>query len=75
MPLLTIQEPIKPQSEEQEQEIAIGIDLGTTNSLVAVSRNQQPEILLDENQNFMQPSIVAIDKNDNLVAGLEAFEI
>lgn len=70
MPLLTIQEPGKSTSlEQKEQEVAIGIDLGTTNSLVAISKNQKPEILLDANGNFMQPSVVSIDKNNQLIAG------
>ena len=49
MPILTIQEPSNSDVQEnQEQEIAIGIDLGTTNSLVAIAINQKPEVLLDE---------------------------
>ncbi|MFT6077409.1 MAG: molecular chaperone HscA [Myxococcota bacterium] len=72
MPLITIQEPIKEsESEVQDQEIAIGIDLGTTNSLIAISINQKPEILFDANKNFIQPSIVAFDGNENLVVGNE----
>jgi molecular chaperone HscA len=77
MPLLNIQEPIKissAENNEQEisQEIGIGIDLGTTNSLVAISVNQNPEIILDDFGNFMQPSIVCVNGQDNLISGAEA---
>lgn len=71
MPLLTIQEPGQ-LSLDKNQEIAIGIDLGTTNSLVAISKKQQPKILADENNNFIQPSIVTIDNKGQLIAGIEA---
>ncbi len=62
------QAPAPHQLEEVAEEVAIGIDLGTTNSLVAISKNQKPEILIDKDGNFMQPSIVAISQ-DNLIAG------
>jgi len=73
MALLNIYEPGQAptphQTEEVADEVAIGIDLGTTNSLVAISQNQKPKILFDKGGNFMQPSIVAISQ-DNLIAGL-----
>jgi molecular chaperone HscA len=68
MALLNIYEPGQTPAPHQEEEVAIGIDLGTTNSLVAISKNQKPEVLLDQNGNFMQPSIVGILQN-NLIAG------
>lgn len=75
MPLLTIGEPIKQQiTENEEQEIAIGIDLGTTNSLVAISNDQKPEVFFDDDQNFMQPSIVTL-VDGRLIAGNEALKV
>jgi molecular chaperone HscA len=68
MALLNIYEPGQTPPPHSQEEVAIGIDLGTTNSLVAISKNQKPEILLDGNGNFMQPSIVGILQN-NLIAG------
>ena len=53
--LLDIVEP-GDNSEEKKKEIAIGIDLGTTNSLIAISNNQSPKLISD-----MTPSIVKID--------------
>ena len=77
MSLLKIYEPGQtppPHYTEEiaQQEIAVGIDLGTTNSLIAISKNQTPEILLDAADNFTQPSIVAIDHDGNLIAGIKA---
>ena len=77
MALLNIYEPgqkhLLPQLEEpQLEELAIGIDLGTTNSLVAISKNQKPTIISDQNGNIIQPSVVAVSKNGNLIAGIDA---
>ncbi|MFT6332243.1 MAG: molecular chaperone HscA [Lentimonas sp.] len=70
MPILTIQEPSSSDSNQDiSQEIGVGIDLGTTNSLVAISNNQKPEILLDDEKNFMQPSIASLDEKNNLISG------
>lgn len=74
MALLNIYEPGQTPDLHQNQEIAIGIDLGTTNSLVAICQNQKPEILLDKNGNFMQPSVVAIS-NQGFVAGAQTQNI
>src|SRR5205823_4759183 len=38
--------------------LAVGIDLGTTNSLVATVRHSSPEILCDEEGRGLLPSIV-----------------
>ena len=41
-----------------ERRIAVGIDLGTTNSLVAVMRNGVPDVLPDESGQALLPSVV-----------------
>ncbi len=73
MPIITIQEPGKNNQTESDanniEGIAVGIDLGTTNSLVAISTNQRPEVFLDAKGNFMQPSIVAVDDNLKFIIG------
>lgn len=62
MKLLDIQEPGE-RNNQIIDEIAIGIDLGTTNSLVAVSQERKTRIITDKNNNKIIASIVSyIDK-------------
>ena len=56
MALLQISEPDEPA--RREHRLAVGIDLGTTNSLVATVRNRIPVVLPDENGHPLLPSIV-----------------
>jgi molecular chaperone HscA len=51
----------------------IGIDLGTTNSLVAVVMDGSPRCLLDDDGEALLPSAVRID-GDRTVVGSAAFE-
>jgi molecular chaperone HscA len=44
--------------EPHQRKRAVGIDLGTTNSLVATVRSSIPEVLVDENGQALLPSIV-----------------
>jgi len=48
MALLQISEPGETSLPHQRR-LAVGIDLGTTNSLVAAVRSGAPEVLKDEN--------------------------
>ncbi len=57
MALLQISEPGMSTAPHQHR-LAIGIDLGTTNSLVATVRNSIPEVLVDEQGRSLLPSIV-----------------
>ena len=41
-----------------QRRLAVGIDLGTTNSLVAAVRNSIPEALPDEEGRVLLPSVV-----------------
>lgn len=51
----------------------VGIDLGTTNSLVAYMGDSEPEVIRDESGNGLVPSIVFFDDNEKrLVVGDEA---
>lgn len=57
MALLQISEPGESTAPHQHR-LAVGIDLGTTNSLVATVRNGFPTVLTDESDNALLPSIV-----------------
>ena len=57
MALLQISEPGESPAPH-ESRLAVGIDLGTTNSLVATVRNGIPVVLPDENGHPLLPSIV-----------------
>lgn len=47
----------------------IGIDLGTTNSLVAYMENDRPIVIPGEDGTNLLPSVVALDENDQIVVG------
>ncbi len=70
MALLQITEPGKSAAPHQHK-LAVGIDLGTTNSLVATVRNGQSEILADEQERPLLPSVVHFQK-ENVIVGYEA---
>ncbi|HEV8390748.1 MAG TPA: Fe-S protein assembly chaperone HscA [Dongiaceae bacterium] len=70
--LLQIHEPGEtPEPHAQERGIAIGIDLGTTNSVVAAVDGEQPEVLRDAHGDGLIPSVVAL-MPDGVVVGREA---
>lgn len=69
MALLQIAEPGQSAAPHQHK-LAIGIDLGTTNSLVAAVRSGQPTILLDEQERPLTPSIVHY--GNEITVGYEA---
>ena len=71
MALLQIAEPGR-SAEPHQHKLAVGIDLGTTNSLVATVRNGQAEILTDEQQRPLVPSIVHFGSNQQITVGYEA---
>jgi len=52
----------------------IGIDLGTTNSLVAVMRDKNPETLPNEMGEHLTPSAVAVAKDGGLLVGRAAWD-
>ena len=71
MALLQISEPGQ-SPEPHEQRIAVGIDLGTTNSLVATVRNGIAVVLNDREGEGLLPSIVRYFRDGRAVAGREA---
>jgi len=50
----------------------VGIDLGTTNSLVAIVRDGRPVVLADESGDKLLPSIVSLGDLDTIYVGREA---
>ncbi|MDO9987490.1 Fe-S protein assembly chaperone HscA [Glaesserella parasuis] len=72
MSLLQIAEPGQTAAPHQHR-LAVGIDLGTTNSLVATVRSGQAQVLLDEKERALVPSVVHYAA-ENKVVGVEAFE-
>lgn len=71
MALLQISEPGMSTAPHQHR-LAVGIDLGTTNSLVATVRNSIPEILSDEEGRSLLPSIVRYLSNGHAHIGYKA---
>jgi molecular chaperone HscA len=58
--LLQIHEPgATPLPHQAEGSIAVGIDLGTTNSVVAIALDGKPEVLRDHAGRGLVPSVVA----------------
>lgn len=71
MALLQISEPGQSRAPH-EHKLAIGIDLGTTNSLVASVKSGTSTILTDENNEAIMPSVVHCGKDNKLTVGCEA---
>src|SRR3974390_2056982 len=63
MALLQIAEPGRSAAPHQHR-LAVGIDLGTTNSLVAGTRSGLAEVLKDESGNALLPSVVRFDSGE-----------
>src|SRR4030066_843839 len=47
----------------------IGIDLGTTNSVVAVMEGGEPKVIINEEGSRLTPSVVAFTKDGNRLVG------
>ncbi len=67
MNLLQITEPTPLKNEQSNQEIVVGIDLGTTNSLISAVINDQIQIIANSNQQSIIPSVVHFDSQGNLL--------
>lgn len=71
MALLQISEPGMGAAPHQHK-LAVGIDLGTTNSLVATVRSGMSTVLQDEHGHALLPSVVRYLADGNIVVGHEA---
>jgi len=68
--LLQIHEPGEtPAPHNSDDHLAIGIDLGTTNSVVATSSAGNPEVLRDDDGQALVPSIVAYAPDGSCIVG------
>ena len=71
MKLLQIHEPGEtPLPHEDERGLAIGIDLGTTNTVVAIATDQNVAVVRDAEGHALLPSVVAF--GDETVVGEDA---
>lgn len=71
MALLQIAEPGKSPAPHQRKRV-VGIDLGTTNSLVATVRSGRSEVISDQNDVAIVPSVVRYLDNKQIVVGADA---
>jgi len=71
MALLQISEPGESSAPHQHC-LAVGIDLGTTNSLVATLRSGEAVCLTDEQQRSLLPSVVHFASGNEPLVGYEA---
>ncbi|WP_180125060.1 Fe-S protein assembly chaperone HscA [Rhodoferax sp. BLA1] len=73
MALLQIAEPGQSAAPHQHR-LAAGIDLGTTNSLIATVQSAQARALADEDGALLLPSVVRYLPGNGIVVGREAQE-
>ncbi|MFT3737080.1 MAG: Fe-S protein assembly chaperone HscA [Rhodocyclaceae bacterium] len=71
MALLQLSEPGESPAPHQHR-LAVGIDLGTTNSLVATVRHSVPECLPDAEGRTLLPSVVRYQRDGKTVVGQDA---
>ena len=71
MALLQISEP-GMSTAPHEHRLAVGIDLGTTNSLVAAVRSGEASTLVDADGKHLLPSVVRYLESGEVVVGAEA---
>jgi molecular chaperone HscA len=71
MALLQISEPGQATAPHQHR-LAVGIDLGTTNSLVATVRSGVADTLPDQDGSHLLPSVVQYRQDQDPVVGAEA---
>jgi len=71
MALLQISEPGQSAAPHQHK-LAVGIDLGTTNSLVATVRSGVSNVLLDAHGHALLPSVVRYLPDGNIDVGYDA---
>ncbi len=64
--------PTKKPSDAAADHLLVGIDLGTTNSLVAVLTDHGPKVIRDRNGSPLIPSVVTVLEDGKQLVGAEA---
>jgi molecular chaperone HscA len=73
--LLQIHEPGQtPAPHDQDRGLAVGIDLGTTNSVVALAIADRAEVIRDKDGDGLLPSVVAYGADGSVLVGEQARE-
>lgn len=71
--LMQIHEPGEtPDPHAGEESVAIGIDLGTTNSVVSIITDNKPQVITDSIGNALLPSVVAYREGGEILVGIPA---
>lgn len=63
----------EPGDEKVKDELVVGIDFGTTNSLIAISKNYKAQIIKMQDNAELVPSIVGFD-SDEIFVGAKALD-
>lgn len=63
---------LKTGDVKKDERIILGIDLGTTNSLIAYIRDGKPEVLRHKHSSSLVPSVIYLDENHNALVGQTA---
>jgi molecular chaperone HscA len=74
MKLLQIVEPEATLKTPDQNEIAVGIDLGTTNSLIAFVIDGKAQIIKDHEGDSLLPSVVSLE-GSNVLVGKQAIKM
>ncbi|RUP42043.1 MAG: Fe-S protein assembly chaperone HscA [Acinetobacter sp.] len=64
----------EPDAADVEEEIVVGIDFGTTNSLISISENYNARIIQMQNGPELVPSIITIIDNNILIGNKQFSE-
>ena len=72
MVLMQISEPGLSSESAISKKLALGIDLGTTNSLIAFKNGKKVSLIGDETGDALIPSVVHFSKNGSVIVGENA---
>ena len=72
MVLMQISEPGLSSESAISKKLALGIDLGTTNSLIAFKNGKKVSLIEDENGDALIPSVVHFPENGSVIVGENA---